>query len=476
MVYRARRGSGVLALVTLLAAAAASTAEPATPSFAGSWSGTLRLAGTSSPVGVALIVRGTRATIDLGPGHPNRVEALARPSGGRLRLTVPGRPTPLRIELRRDGRAAVGTVRFGETTGSVRLRTGAAELGVYGTYRLGPTSLGVAPLGGNPFGVVYETGEVRRLHRTGPGAFALSSGLGVRLPASGTARFAREGAAWKGERATRIAARQLEVQFVSRGAVLRGTLTIPPGPGPHPAVALVHGSGPTARSDVGVYAPFFVARGVAVLAYDKRGIGLSGGAYQGDLASASAIDTYARDAEAAVRFLAAQPEVDKARVGLSGVSQAGWIMPLAAARERAVRFLVLVSSPTVTQGESDLYGSLTGQGARAADLADAERRTRASGPSGFDPLPSIRQLTIPALWLFGELDHHVPTALSRERLEPLVGAPGRDFTIEAFARGDHFLVHTSTGRSADVPRSSQFAEGLFTTIADWLAARRLAAG
>ena len=462
------RPAGAALVIAALVAAVGGGAAAASPTPAGSWVGALELPRGAEPVALALDLRAGRAALDLAAGHANGLALAARVTGSRVRLTIPGRP-PLTLDLTRAGATLAGTARQGTAVGRVLLRRGAAALGPYGAYRLpAGRTLGVVPLGGNPFGVVYETGEVRRLHPAGAGRFELSAGLGVRGPASGVATFSLSAATWRGAGAPRLASRSLEVRFPSGGTTLAGTLTLPHGPGPHPAVALVHGSGPTGRDDVGVYAPYFVSRGLAVLAYDKRGIGMSGGAYAGERASEPAIESYARDAQAAARFLAAQPGVDRDRVGLSGVSQAGWIMPRAAAREPAVRFLVLLVSPAVTQGESDLYGSLTGQGARRVDRADVELQVRAAGPSGVDPLPSIRRLSIPALWVYGGLDLHVPTAISVERLRPLAGAQGHDFTIEVLPRGDHGLVDTSTGLTEDVLRSSTFADGLFGTIDAWL--------
>jgi cephalosporin-C deacetylase-like acetyl esterase len=69
-------------------------------------------------------------------------------------------------------------------------------------------------------------------------------------------------------------------------------------------------------------------------------VGQSTGVYPGERAIPSTIDLLARDAQAEVRYLASLPEVDPARVGLLGDSQAGWIIALAAARERAVRWAV----------------------------------------------------------------------------------------------------------------------------------------
>jgi pimeloyl-ACP methyl ester carboxylesterase len=99
---------------------------------------------------------------------------------------------------------------------------------------------------------------------------------------------------------------------------------------------------------------------------------------------------------------------------------------------------------------------------------------RRAGPSGFDPMPAIRSLRIPALWLYGAIDLHVPTRLAVERLEPVAREPGRDFTYVVFPRGAHALIDTSTGLNADVQRSGRYVEGLFTTIRSWLSERRIA--
>ena len=122
--------------------------------------------------------------------------------------------------------------------------------------------------------------------------------------------------------------------------------------GPHPAVAWVHGSGDTTRAYLPDLQALFLRYGVAVLAYDKRGVGQSGGTYPGESPTPTAIDTLARDAAAAVRFLAGRAEIDRTRVGLAGHSQAGWIIPLAASREPAARFAVIFSGPAVTADDS----------------------------------------------------------------------------------------------------------------------------
>jgi dienelactone hydrolase len=275
--------------------------------------------------------------------------------------------------------------------------------------------------------------------------------------------------------AKRVPLRQLEVRFPSRGAILSGTLTLPTGPGRFAAVAWVHGSGPTTRAYLPDLQALLVHAGVAVLAYDKRGTGQSTGRYPGESPTTAAIDVLAGDAQAAVAFLRTQPEIDRSRVGLAGHSQAGWIMPLAAQRGPGVRFMVSFSGPAVTAAESDLYQSLTGQGETPQRQSDSEVDTQvlAAGPGGFDPVPSIRGLRIPALWLYGALDKHIPTRLSMERLEPLAKEPGRDFTVSVLPRANHALVETQTGLTSEMLRSDRFAAALFPDVARWLHEHRL---
>ena len=205
--------------------------------------------------------------------------------------------------------------------------------------------------------------------------------------------------------------------------------------------------------------------------------GQSAGTYPGESPTAGSIDTLARDAAAAARFLVAQPEIDRARVGLTGHSQAGWIAPLAASREPAIRFLLLFSGPAVTADENDLYQDLAGQGERQATLSDAaiDAQVLKRGPGGVDPIPSIRKLTIPVLWVYGGKDTFVPPRLSERRLAPIAAEPARDFTVVDFPHANPALVETTTGLTSEMLRSDTFAPGLFASVGAWLRSRHLAA-
>lgn len=464
-----------IAVVVCALPAAAQTA----PGLAGSWAGGVsfaRPAGTAAlPISVEL--RGRRAIVSLGRGHAARTELTARIARGRLRLSLSGRPAAIVLDGRLKRGRLSGTVRQGSLRGTFSLRRGRPlEESTLGLYRFADgRPLGVWSGQGPRIASLYDEAEIRGLYRTRPNRDVIGSGLQTRNPTTGTASFTANAVSWRGERATRVALRQEEV-FVRSGQALLGcTLSIPPGSGRRSGIVFAHGSGPAPRSYNSVNALFFNHLGIATLSCDKRGIGQSGGIYPGEFPSAPVVDQYARDVQAQARFLAAQPEIDAARVGVAGVSQAGWIMPLAVAREPALRFMIGFVSPTLSQGETDLWATLNDQGQSPPTRTDEDMEAEVlrSGPSGVDPMPSIRALRVPALWLFGGKDRTVPSRLCVERLDPVTREPGRDLTYRVFPGGTHGLVLTQNGLLAEQARSSRMVDRLYQTIRDWLAARGL---
>jgi uncharacterized protein len=134
---------------------------------------------------------------------------------------------------------------------------------------------------------------------------------------------------------------------------LAGTLTLPPGPGPHPAVVLLSGSGTQGRDGeimghrLGlVQADYFTRRGVAVLRTDDRGVGgSSGNTFRATLSDR------AGDARATIVFLRARPEINPRAVGVVGHSEGGLVALLAAAESPDVAFVVLLATPGIPMAE-----------------------------------------------------------------------------------------------------------------------------
>lgn len=137
---------------------------------------------------------------------------------------------------------------------------------------------------------------------------------------------------------------------------LAGTLTIPPGEGPFPAVILITGSGAQNRNEelLGhkpfmVIADYLTRNGIAVLRYDDRGVGKS----QGDYISATSADL-ATDAEAAFDFMMNDKRINSSRIGLTGHSEGGLIAPIVASSNRRIAFIISLAGPGVT-GEQILH-------------------------------------------------------------------------------------------------------------------------
>jgi dipeptidyl aminopeptidase/acylaminoacyl peptidase len=129
--------------------------------------------------------------------------------------------------------------------------------------------------------------------------------------------------------------RESEVTFVNPLGKhrLSGTLTIPSGEGPFAAVALLSDSGPQERDSelqdyhlFGILADYLTRRGVAVLRFDDRGVGRSGG----DYARATTAD-FVSDAQAALAFLRKTPLIAPQQVGLVGHGEGANVALLAAA-------------------------------------------------------------------------------------------------------------------------------------------------
>ena len=130
---------------------------------------------------------------------------------------------------------------------------------------------------------------------------------------------------------------RMSLTFSHDGVRLSGTLYLPRSRGPHPAVVLVHGSGPESRHEYAYFARRLARAGIAALAYDKRGVGASTGQlYETDYAG------YASDVVAALTALRGNPRVVSSALGLVGFSEAEWTIPLAMLGHPEVALVAIV--------------------------------------------------------------------------------------------------------------------------------------
>lgn len=212
-----------------------------------------------------------------------------------------------------------------------------------------------------------------------------------------------------------------EMRYANGDVALAGVLMLPDARGPVPGAVIIQGSGRSDRTNqwARAIAEELVRAGVAVLLTDKRGSGASGGDWQ-----TAGFDDLAADALAGVAALRARADVDSTRVGLVGLSQGGWIAPLAAARSPHVAFVIDVSGAAVSYAEQSFHEM--GNTARQAGLSDAGvaevlALNRAAGEylvsGGWDAYERARQ-----------------RALGTEARPVAEGFPARDARIWTFLR------------------------------------------
>ena len=251
-----------------------------------------------------------------------------------------------------------------------------------------------------------------------------------------------------------------DVEFISHTVRLSGSIVFPGSGEAHSAVVFVHGSGRQERNTY--WAKRFAAEGVAALVYDKRGAGRSGGVYESKQSvSEKNIRLLADDAIAALNVLREHPRTKDLPLGLTGISQAGWIVPLAAEKSDNVNFIALWSGPVCKVSEEDIFSKYT------ADLDDkkipsyhqalSSRKQKYIWPDflgkDMNPSESLAKLQIPGLWIFGEKDGSVPVDLSIMRLKRLTDS-GLDYEYVLFSD----LGHNNMSET-------------FATVTDWI--RRL---
>ena len=371
-----------------------------------------------------------------------------------------------------------------------------------------------------------ESGEIRTLYPTDRDQFFAGPGMAVSTSVESRIEFQRDGTGkitsltWQREAAAPRTARRVEIEkhedvrFSNGDVQLTGTLISPATGGKHPAIILVHGSGAENREYMLPFARFLIRRGVAVLGYDKRGVGGS----TGDWNTAS-FDDLAGDVVAAFEYLKTRSDVDRTQIGVLGISQAGWIMPLAAVRAKDMAFLISISGAGVPAAETTIDQArnemtMTGMPPQAVDqiialmklqyefartgqgwdeyaAAREKVAVRMGKPPDtipgtpdhpywqfikrlyfYDPVPTLRQLQTPTLALWGELDNNILAEKNKAAWEAALKAGGnRDYTLKILPKANHAQWEAKVGSNAETTSLQRFVPAYFTTIQDWLAKR-----
>lgn len=306
---------------------------------------------------------------------------------------------------------------------------------------------------------------------------------------------------------------------VRNGAVtLAGTLYVPDTPSTVPLIVVIPGSdnGGRAQWEYRGYGVALASAGIACYVYDKRGVGEST-----RVAERIQFEDYASDVAAIVRDLRRRPGIDAKRVGVFGLSQGGWIAAMAAARNDAIRFVVLAAGPSrsVEQQELDrVEYTLRERKASDADTAAAIAYTKTmfdaaygrvpasaytpafdvlqtkpswgdvvSGPDPgetagdvlkdwqamrYDPTSDLRALRVPVLAYFATSDDMVPPDTNLAAMETdLRNAPARKIVVVPGANHGLFagqgVTEISPGWPGTYWRWDRRASGVIETIAAW---------
>jgi dienelactone hydrolase len=345
-----------------------------------------------------------------------------------------------------------------------------------GAYRFADgkvVALFVQPFGRSMRIIDYDNGSMRQLKQISRDGFVGGPRLLTTRPVRVRVQLVRNAAGQviairrNGVRATRIPLPVVPATFASSGARIAGKLMRPAGAGPFPAVVLVPGAVKATRDTYDLWSLFFASHGFAVLSHDKRGIGKSTGSFDDNPTDAN-LQLLAGDELAAVAWLRQRAEIDPRRIGLSGGSQAGWVVPLAASQSAEVAFAALQSGPAMSVGRQRAYAALTVNGDRVPPPTEAEiHALDGCCDIGFDPKPAIGALRIPTLWQYGSVDKRQYTPESLAILRDI--AP--DATIRVYAGGAHSLRKTVNGLITEERDTTGFVAGLFSDLAAWLSLR-----
>ena len=326
-----------------------------------------------------------------------------------------------------------------------------------------------------------------------------------------------------------------EVTFANGDIVLTGSLTLPDADGPHPAVVLISGSGAQDRDanlfgfkTFAIIADRLARHGVAVLRFDDRGVGGSGG----NVLQATISDR-AQDVNAAVELLRSRDDIDPVRIGLIGHSEGGMIAPLVASRRDGVAFVVLLAAPAVAgdailraqlveilkadgatqeqieqaQAQQDLMLRAVATGEGWDEVEETSRRTARQQIEAlpeaqreaiadidlyidtiipeqmqyvqspwyksfyeYDPVPALAGLTVPVLALYGELDTQVPVELNATAFSEIVtGAGNPDYTVVTLTEANHLFQEAITGSLSEYAElKPEFIPGFLESILDWI--------
>jgi uncharacterized protein len=287
-----------------------------------------------------------------------------------------------------------------------------------------------------------------------------------------------------------------EVRFTGGNAWLAGTVLLPHGPGPHPAVVFAPGAGQETRERYRELAAAFAREGIASIIYDKRGSGAS----SGNWAKASLYDLV-ESALNALRELKPYHEIDHEAIGIWGLSHGGWVAPLAAIwSEEEVAFVITVSGAGMSPAEQSMYrwrNVLLDHGVTPRELDAGMKAARLQPELHRLPVPGadaffrglnpdhyafsvLERMQPPLLAIWGEKDRTVPPWTSAARFEAALERAGNDdVTLRILSGAGHTMeLVEETEAAPDITDGPWVAypPGYVDMMVEWILARTTEAG
>ncbi len=309
--------------------------------------------------------------------------------------------------------------------------------------------------------------------------------------------------------------------FPSNGIEIECAIITPNGPGPHPGIVLLAGSGGSHQEydkvTMRIHTNYFLSRGFAVFVYTKRGSGKNDINY-----SHVTFQDLIADALAAITTFRNHPKVDADNIGLRAVSESGWFAPEVALIDGNIKFIINRVSPPIpwmdvvahevrvelkhsgfTNDEIDneiipltrriwqffidadknndaMESERIAIEDKLAEMESREQRfkdyyhgyklaaynletyrARASKYS-YNPQSYLNKINIPILYLYGGVDQNVPTEECVTFLNTLKRTYNNEITIKIFPDADHYMYQTNS-----FPVEGFYQEGYLEAQGDW---------
>ncbi|WP_051271441.1 alpha/beta hydrolase family protein [Shimazuella kribbensis] len=210
-------------------------------------------------------------------------------------------------------------------------------------------------------------------------------------------------------------------------------------------IVLVHGSGEVNQSEIRREAEVFAKAGIVTFIYTKRTIGY-------DKANRN-YDLLADDVIQAVTLLQKRSDVDPKKVGTWGVSEGGWVAPLAASKSDKIAFVITIGAPGVPPIQQQTWNienrfhnqdfhsksainSIINNGAGV--LFSITKTFFHPDAAIYDPIPPLKKMKQPILAMWGSIDRQVPPAESGNIFKNTFESSGNNkYTIQYLEGADH---------------------------------------